>query len=88
MTGKEPGLKELKAKAQLLHPAVKLGKAGMSDTFLAALDEALRHRELVKIKFDEFKGEKKTLAPLIAEKTRSRLVSRVGNTAVYYRGGS
>jgi RNA-binding protein len=86
MEGKAPPLKELKAKAQLLQPAVKLGKAGVSDAFLAALDEALAHRELVKIKFDEFKEEKKALAPLIAEKTRSRLILRVGNTAVYYRG--
>lgn len=42
-------------------------------------------RRLVKIKFMDFKDEKKTLAPLIAEKTGSFLISRVGNVAVYYR---
>lgn len=78
-------LKELKARAQLLKPSVFVGKAGVTPAVLAALDTALKANGLVKLKFDEFKEEKKTLAPQIAESTASQLVQRVGNTAVYYR---
>ena len=81
-------LKKLKARAQLLNPAVKVGKAGVSDAFLASLEDALKRSGLVKIKFDEFKEQKKELVPQIAEKTNSQVVLRVGNTAVLYRPGA
>ena len=80
------GLKELKAKAQLLEPIFRVGKAGVTPEFLKLLDEALKRRKLVKIKFEgENKEKKKELAPEIAEKTASQLIMRVGNVAVYYR---
>lgn len=78
-------IREFKARAQRLKATIKLGKEGMSQNFLAALDEALKHHELVKVKFDEFKEQKKELAPQLAEKTGSHLVTRVGNVAVLYR---
>jgi RNA-binding protein len=78
-------LRELKARAQRLEPAVRLGREGASAAFYAALEEALTREQLVKVKFADFKEEKKTLAPEIAEHTGSRLVMRVGNVAVYYR---
>lgn len=77
--------RELKARAQRLEPAVRLGHGGVSEAFLKGLDEALTLHELVKVKFTDFKEEKKTLAPEIAEKTGSELVMRVGNVAVYFR---
>lgn len=64
---------------------MRLGQGGVSEAFLASLNEALTLHELVKIKFTDFKDEKKTLAPEIAEKTGSELIMRVGNVAVYYR---
>lgn len=76
---------DLKARAQRLEPILRLGHGGASEAFLKSLDEALTQHELVKIKFMEFKEEKKTLAPEIAEKTNSALIMRVGNVAVYYR---
>ena len=78
-------MRDLKAAAQRLEPILKIGKAGVTPGFLDALDQALRGQELVKVKFDEFKEQKKVLAPEIAGKTRSLLVVRVGNVAVYYR---
>lgn len=77
--------RELKARAQRLEPAIRLGHGGVSEAFLKGLDEALTLHELVKVKFTDFKEEKKTLAPEIAEKTGSELVMRVGNVAVYFR---
>ena len=78
-------VRDLKARAQTLKAALKVGKEGLSPQFLAALDEVLKHHALVKVKFDEFKEQKKELAPQLAEKSGSHLVTRVGNVVVLYR---
>jgi RNA-binding protein len=78
-------IRQLKARAQTLKAILKVGRQGVSAEFLQALDQALQHQELLKVKFDEFKDQKRTLAPLMAEKTGSLLVTMVGNVAVLYR---
>ncbi|HEY9509535.1 MAG TPA: YhbY family RNA-binding protein [Verrucomicrobiae bacterium] len=78
-------IRQLKATAQRLEPILKIGKAGLSDGFLRSVDEVLTQHELVKIKFAEFKEQKKELAPQLAEKTGSHLIMRVGNVMVLYR---
>jgi RNA-binding protein len=78
-------IRALKAQAQRLKATLKVGKEGIRSQFLAALDEALKHHELVKVKFDDFKEQKKTLTPQLAEKSSSHLVTRVGNVVVLYR---
>lgn len=78
-------IRKLKAQAQRMEATFKVGKAGLSDAFVKSVDEGLTHHELIKVKFVEFKEEKKTLAPELAEKTSSHLVMRVGNVAVLYR---
>jgi RNA-binding protein len=75
----------LKARAQRLKATLKIGKEGLSPQFIAALDDELKHHELVKVKFDNFKEQKKELAPQVAEKTGSHLVTRVGNVVVVFR---
>ncbi len=82
---KKTEIRELKARGQLLKATLKVGKEGLSAGFLAALDEALKHNELLKVRFDDHKEEKKELAPQLAEKSGSVLVMRVGNVAVLYR---
>jgi RNA-binding protein len=78
-------VRKLKALAQQLEPVLRVGKSGVSEAFLQSLDQALTTHELVKVKFAEFKEEKKKLAPLIAERSGSVLVTRVGNVVVLYR---
>jgi RNA-binding protein len=78
-------IRELKARGQLLKPTLKVGKEGLTPQFFAALDEALKHHDLLKVKFADLKDQKKELAPQLAEKTGSHLVMRVGNVAVLYR---
>lgn len=80
-----PQIRQLKAQAQHMEATFKVGKAGLSDGFVKSVDEGLAHHELIKVKFVEFKDEKKTLAPQLAEKTNSHLIMRVGNVAVLYR---
>ncbi len=78
-------IRTLKARAQLLKATLKIGKEGISPGFLGALNDALNRQELVKVKFDDFKEQKKELSPQLAEKTGSHLIMRVGNVAVLYR---
>ncbi len=78
-------LSKFKSAAQLLEPMLKVGKAGLSEGFIKSVDAALAQHELVKIKFADFKEQKKELAPLLAEKTSSHLIMRVGNVMVLHR---
>jgi RNA-binding protein len=77
--------RELKSRAQLLEPVVRLGNGGMNEAVIRSLDEALSVHGLVKLRFSGFKEDKKSLAPQLAEATRSTLVQLVGNVAVFFR---
>ncbi len=81
----KPQIRALKAQAQRLKATLKVGKDGLTPQFLSALDQTLQHHQLVKVKFDSFKEEKDQLAPQLAEKSGSYLVTRVGNVVVLYR---
>ncbi len=78
-------IRKFKAAAQLLEPMLKVGKAGLSEGFIKSVDATLSQHELVKIKFTDFKEQKKELASLLAEKTSSHLIMRVGNVMVLHR---
>ena len=78
-------VRALKARAQLLKPMFKVGKDGLSPAFLKAMDDALAHHELVKVKFDEFKEQKKELGPKLAENVSANLIMQVGHVIVLFR---
>ena len=78
-------LRDLKARAQRLKPMLKIGKEGLSPSFVKELSGTLSHHELVKVKFDEFKEQKKELAPLLAEQANAQIIMRVGNVVVLFR---
>lgn len=84
MPQSEPTLRELKSRAQLLKPTLKLGKAGTSPEFLTEFKNLLERHKLVKIRFEGFKEERKSLSKELAELTCSTLVQQVGHTAVFY----
>ncbi len=62
-----------------------LGKHGMTDAFIAKINELLVHHELVKVKFLDFKDEKRELSEELAQRTGAELVRVIGNNAVLYR---
>ena len=64
---------------------LKVGKEGLSPAFLKATDDALIHHQLVKVKFDEFKEQKKELGPKLAESLTANLVMQVGHVVVLFR---
>jgi RNA-binding protein len=78
-------LRALKARAQLLKPMLKVGKDGLSPAFLKELDAMLTHHDLVKVKFDGFKEQKKELGPKLAESVRAKVVMQVGHVVVLFR---
>lgn len=77
--------RRLRGKAQLIEPVLKVGRNGVTPPFVASVDEALKQHELIKIKFVEFKEEKKALVEQIAITTGSAIVQIVGHVAVFYR---
>lgn len=85
MQEKELGLRQLKIEAQTLKPTIRLGKSGLTPEFLTAFEEELERRELVKLRFEGFKDERKPLSKQLAEQSSSQLVQQVGYTAVFYR---
>lgn len=80
-----PQVRKLKGLAQLMEPSLKLGKGGLSDPFVQSLSVELDRHELVKVKLTEFKDQRRTLAPQMAEKTSAHLIALVGHVVVLYR---
>lgn len=75
----------LSGMANDLNPVVFLGKAGAADGVYEALDRALTDHELIKLRFVDFKGERKELAQQLAEKAGADLVRVIGHVAIMYR---
>lgn len=83
MTSKQRAM--FRSKAQNLNPIVMVGHEGVSEAVVSALDEALECHELVKVRFQDFKEDTKTLSLELEEKTNSTLIATTGFTAVFYR---
>lgn len=75
----------LRREAHDLKPIVQVGKQGVSDNLIASTEQALATRELIKIKFLDFKDQKHELAQELADAVRATLVAIIGNTAIVYR---
>jgi RNA-binding protein len=75
----------LRKRAHELKPIVMIGKSGLDSRIEQALDAALGDHELVKIKFIDYKSEKQEIARVLADHTRSEVVSIIGNIAILYR---
>jgi RNA-binding protein len=77
--------KLLEKAAHPLSPLVIVGQEGVTDGVSAMLSSQLDKHELVKLKFNEYKEEKRELAAGLAQATDSTLVRILGNVAVFYR---
>ena len=81
----EPTLRELKARSQKLKPVIHVGHEGVTDSLIAALDQALSDHGLVKVRFTDHKSERKALATDLSTRTNSRQILFVGHTVTLYR---
>ncbi len=77
--------KKLKSAAHHLKPLVQIGQKGLTDTLMKAVEKALVDHELIKIKFGDFKEEKRELSIEIANELRAEIVSTIGNVVILYR---
>ena len=86
MTSKER--KILTRAAQSLGALVIIGQNGLTDGIVQKTRKVLEDHELVKVKFNEFKEEKKELADELCGKTGAALVRIIGNIALLYKESS
>ncbi len=77
--------KGLERLAQRLKPLVIVGQSGATQALEQKVAQCLNDHELVKVRFNEFKEEKKELALDIANATNSTLVRLIGNVATFYK---
>lgn len=69
-----------------LKPIVLIGKAGIDDGLVAALEQALIDHELVKLKVGEAAQlDRQEVAEALALRTGSEVAQVLGNTVLLYR---
>jgi RNA-binding protein len=84
LTGKQR--RHLRGLAHDLRPIVQVGKGGLDDGLLAAVDRALVDHELIKVKLGEAAGlDRHAAADALARATTSELAQVLGNIIVLYR---
>jgi RNA-binding protein len=84
LTGKQR--RHLRALAHPLRPIVQVGKGGLDDGVIAAVDRALADHELVKVKIAEAADlDRHEAADELAARTKSEVAQVLGNIALLYR---
>jgi RNA-binding protein len=84
LTGKQR--RHLRALGHELKPIVQIGKGGIDEGLIAALDRALADHELVKIKLGDAAGlDRQQAADELAEATHSEVAQVLGYTVLLYR---
>lgn len=84
LTGKQR--RHLRALGHELKTVVQIGKDGIDDGLIAAVDRALLDHELVKVKVGESAGlDRHEAAEALASQTRSEVAQVLGNIVLLYR---
>jgi RNA-binding protein len=77
---------ELRSEAHHLNPTVHVGQHGLTPSVIGSLDDALRTRELVKVKLgNKDEANPKEVANSLALATNSAVVQMIGHTATFFR---
>ncbi len=84
LTGKQR--RHLRALGHKLEIVVHVGKAGLDDGIIAAVNQALTDHELIKLKIGEAAGvDRHEAAEALATKTKSQVAQVLGYTVLLYR---
>ncbi len=76
----------LRAKGPHLEPVVHVGKEGVTESALTALDEALGIHELIKVRLGQnLPDDRHTAAAELAARTASEVAQVLGNVVLLYR---
>jgi RNA-binding protein len=74
----------LKSLAHALRPVVQVGNSGISDSLIAAVNQALLDHELIKVRLQRPEN-KKAAAEELTTKTGAHLAGLIGHTVILYR---
>jgi RNA-binding protein len=77
--------RHLRGLAHGLQPVVMIGKDGLSDAVVAKTEAELVAHELIKVRFGDWKDEKRELLAELAARTRAELVGLVGHVGILFR---
>jgi RNA-binding protein len=84
LTGKQR--RHLRALGHHLAPIVQVGKEGITEALLSALEQAIAQHELVKVRLGEAAGDDRgALATALSEQARAELAGILGRTVLLYR---
>jgi RNA-binding protein len=85
MTSKERA--EFRAQANSLEPLFQIGKGGMSEALIEQTSDALRKRELIKLKvlLESAPESPREFADKLAQATGSEVIQVVGGSIVLYK---
>ena len=85
MTGKERAA--FRAQANSLEPLFQIGKGGMSEALIKQTDDALRAREIIKVKvlLESSPETPRQVADALAEATKADVIQVIGGVIVLYR---
>ena len=75
----------LKSLAHHYKPIINIGKVGINEGVLKSIDIVLDSRELIKIKFNDFKQEKNQLTTKISKKLKCHIIGIIGHTVILFR---
>jgi RNA-binding protein len=77
--------KYIRGLAHELDAVVLIGINGVTETIITAINVHLDANEIIKIRFNKFKEDKKRLCSDIETKTQSQMAGLVGNIAIFYK---
>jgi RNA-binding protein len=77
--------KYLRGAAHSYKPLVQIGKEGLSEGVLNAIEAALEAHELIKVKIAAQRDEREQLVPVIEARVKCECVGTVGRMAILYR---
>ncbi|WP_437760478.1 ribosome assembly RNA-binding protein YhbY [Sorangium sp. So ce1389] len=84
LTGKQR--RHLRALGHHLDPIVQLGKAGLTDGVVAAVEAAVERHELVKVRLGtECPDDLGDVADALSERLRAEVAQTLGRTILLYR---
>ena len=77
--------KVLEKAAHSLEPVVIVGQNGVTDSLTEKVAQSLEAHELIKVKFNDFKDDKRELTENLCNSGGALLVRIIGNIAILYK---
>jgi len=77
--------KYLRGVAHGYQPMVQIGKEGLTDNVLGAIDDAIAAHELIKVKIAADRAEREALVPVIEKRADCECVGTIGRIAILFR---